>query len=134
MVKEFPDQPDITPVFCTSESMHGQCYHLNHPYHFATDTERHIIPEGFVYDGASIPRLIWSPLGVTPDGLHRAATLVHDYLYINRRHFSYTRKEVDKLFLRQMLILGMNRRKAKLMYRGVRLFGWVMGGGWPKGE
>jgi hypothetical protein len=134
MVKKFPDQPNIKPIFCTDRQLSGQCYELQHPYYFETDREKHIIPSGFIYDGASIPRLVWGPLGVTPDGLHRAAALIHDYLYMNKANFSYTRKEVDDLFLRQMLMLGMPRRRARLMHRGVRLFGWTMGGGWPKGE
>ena len=37
-------------------------------------------PTGFIFDMASIPRPLWSILGITPDGLHRAAALVHDFL------------------------------------------------------
>ena len=38
------------------------------------------IPKGFTYDGASVPRLVWTLSGITPDGLIRAAALVHDFI------------------------------------------------------
>ena len=34
---------------------------------------RILIPKGFVYDGASVPRLVWTLSGILPDGLIRAA-------------------------------------------------------------
>lgn len=42
------------------------------------------IPAGFKYDGASVPRFVWSIIGLLPDGLGRAAALVHDYLYVHK--------------------------------------------------
>jgi len=40
---------------------------------------RVFIKEGFTYDGASVPRLVWAILD--PLDLSEAAPLVHDYLY-----------------------------------------------------
>jgi hypothetical protein len=131
MSKIFPQQPDVTPVFCTDKKLHNQCYLLESPYFFENQENKYTIPSGFIYDGASIPRLLWTPLGVTPDGIHRAATLIHDYLYVNKMVFNYSRKEVDEIFYNHLLILGMNKRKAKVLYFGVRIFGWTMGK-WPK--
>ena len=37
------------------------------------------IPPGFVWDQASIPRLVWSI--VAPSDLHPAAALLHDWIY-----------------------------------------------------
>src|SRR5215216_1525948 len=37
------------------------------------------VPEGFVTDFASIPRIFWSAL--RPDGLYTYPAIVHDYLY-----------------------------------------------------
>src|SRR5215217_6020711 len=37
------------------------------------------VPEGFVTDFASIPRVFWSAL--RPDGLYTYPAIVHDYLY-----------------------------------------------------
>ena len=46
--------------------------------------QRITIPEGFVYDGATVPRWLWTLIGMTPDGLHRAAALMHDWMYAHR--------------------------------------------------
>ena len=40
-----------------------------------------LIPAGFRYDGASVPRLFWAI--INPLDLSEAAPLVHDYLYRN---------------------------------------------------
>jgi hypothetical protein len=50
--------------------------------------------------------------------------LIHDYLYVNRIH-GLSRRQVDKLFYEQMLKLGVPKRKALIMYRGVQLAGWT---------
>jgi len=134
--KHFPEQPDIKPIVCADTWVHRQCYELREYYTFIGPRgDTHTISAGFQYDGASIPRIVWTALGATPDGLHRAATLIHDWLYINRGNLPYTRKEVDNLFLVQMLELGMPRAKSRKMYRGVRLFGGLLAGKnrWPRG-
>ena len=135
------EQPKITPVKCVEKSLvHNQCYRLDQDYcsRFEHEGRRYqiIIPKGFTYDGATIPRPLWSIIGATPDGLHRAATLTHDWLYIHNgvvdawnisdgisTRLKLNRKEVDKIFLEQMLLSGVTRKKAKNMHRGVRLFG-----------
>jgi hypothetical protein len=138
------EQPKITPVKCLERSLiHNQCYHLDKDYYsrFEHNGKRYQtrIPEGFTYDGASIPRPLWSILGATPDGLHRAATLTHDWLYIrngvvdawniseNRNvRLELTRKQADQIFLEQMLLSGVKPKRAKNMYRGVRIFGGLI--------
>jgi hypothetical protein len=40
-----------------------------------------LIPAGFTYDGASVPRFLWAV--IDPLDLSEAAALVHDYLYHN---------------------------------------------------
>lgn len=90
-----------------------------------------VIPAPFIYDGASIPRLAWSLLGLRPDGLIRAAAVVHDVLYAQKgpantlegtAHY-FSREEADKLFLDLMLAAGVSKRRATLAYRAVRWFG-----------
>jgi hypothetical protein len=39
------------------------------------------VPAGYVYDGGSIPRPIWSILGITPSGAGDAGFLAHDVPY-----------------------------------------------------
>lgn len=71
-------QPRLCPI-------NNQQYYLEEPYiHewvYKGTTYRVIVPEGFITDGASIPRIFWSLAGLKPDGLYRAAALVHDFFY-----------------------------------------------------
>src|SRR5437870_3301540 len=39
------------------------------------------VPANTVSDGASIPRLLWTPLGGPLDGQYRDAAFIHDYYY-----------------------------------------------------
>ena len=98
------------------------------------------VPEGFIYDGASVPRWLWSISGIRPDGLNRAASLLHDYLYSRKgilpkmSHMKYTdkwvpadhvwdRKEADRLFCRLLREAGVSKVKRLIAYGAVRIFG-----------
>lgn len=148
-------QPENRPVFLTKEERikHGVgelAYTIDEPWSYcwrAPDGyERRLkIPAGFIYDGASVPQLVWTISGIIPDGLIRAAALVHDYLYVYRGNvprgtyqklvdgewvdlqWGWTRRECDKMFCRIMRESGVERGKRRMAYRAVRLFG---GGAW----
>lgn len=77
------------------------------------------IPEGFITDLASVPRVIWAV--VPPYGLHTRAAVVHDWLY--RSKIQITRAEADNVFLELMQQDKVDPTLAKLMYRAVRMFG-----------
>lgn len=102
------------------------------------------IPQGFLCDGASVPRCVWTLSGLRPDGLIRAAALVHDFIYRRAGVFAagdglsaevknvwipasrtFTRGETDALFLRIMKQAGMGRYRRTLAYTYVRAFGWI---------
>ncbi|MCK5602323.1 DUF1353 domain-containing protein [Candidatus Pacearchaeota archaeon] len=79
-----------------------------------------VIPKGFITDGASIPRIFWPVF--PPFGQYFNAAVEHDYLY----SITYqTRKEGDKIFLEQMKNDGVKWFTRKMIYRAVRMFGWV---------
>lgn len=42
------------------------------------------IDKGYIFDGASIPRLLWSILGLEPHGVMDGPALFHDYVYQNQ--------------------------------------------------
>ncbi len=46
-----------------------------------SDGTKIVIPKGFIFDGATIPRLFWSIL--SPVGLFLIPSLIHDYAYKN---------------------------------------------------
>lgn len=79
-----------------------------------------IVPEGFVCDLASIPRLLW--WWAAPDGDYRAAVAVHDYHYGPQRRVS--RAVADRDMRRIMLHVKSRRTRAWAMWVGLRLFGW----------
>ena len=104
------------------------------------------VPEGFSTDIATIPWYLRSS-GFGPDGLHRAAAVLHDFLYYHKGKIpntkvggsyevltgagptwkkslsTWSRKQVDKLFLQVMKEAGVKWYKRKTMYWAVRAFG-----------
>lgn len=78
------------------------------------------VPKGFITDFASVPRAFWWLF--PPDGQYTQAAVLHDYLYF--KAFS-SRKWADEIFYEAMGVLEVPWWKRKLMYRAVRLFGWI---------
>lgn len=102
---------------------------------------RLLVPDGFVYDLASVPRIFWSLLGIRPDGLHRAAALVHDWIYAHQGRLPngsysrwngrawedaelvWTRRNADRLFARLLREGRVKRWRRRLMFKAVHWFG-----------
>lgn len=84
-----------------------------------------IVPVGFVTDFASIPWLFWAFLPSW--GKYGKAAVIHDFLYQSHNYpeMSHSRKEADDIFYEAMLVEGTKHWKARVMYIGVRLFGWL---------
>lgn len=119
-------------------------YSLVNPYSYSWSLDGVVyatlsVPKGFVTDGASVPRFAWTITGIRPDGLIRAAALIHDWLYFNGGRlpagsYAFTdhrpvlgrwrRKDADKLFARIMRECGVAKHKRRMAYLAVRLFGW----------
>ena len=76
------------------------------------------VPEGFVTDLASIPRIFWRVL--RPEGRHAFAAVVHDYLYWMQ---TKTREESDQIFKEALQDSKVNSTIVELMYQAVRRFG-----------
>lgn len=76
------------------------------------------VPDGFVTDLASIPRIFWQVL--KPQGRHAYAAVVHDYLYWEQDR---SREEADLIFMIAMQDSKVNRATVKLLYTAVRRFG-----------
>lgn len=79
------------------------------------------IPKGFLINGASIPRLVWSAIGgpYSPDILR--ASVIHDYMYIHK----LGRDKADNAFYRVLQEDDTHGLKAYLMYVAVKSFGWL---------
>ncbi len=76
-----------------------------------------IVPNGFVTDLASIPRIF--RLLIVKNGKHRPAAIVHDYLCSLRLDFS--RVSADKIFYEAMKVCKVPRIRRRLMYMAVAL-------------
>lgn len=137
-------QPNLAPI-------NNKEYYLLKPYTYdwvyRDKNYRVTVPEGFITDGASIPKPFWSLAGLKPDGLYRAAAVIHDYFYAFRGDppdgsfirldpatmewvtvrkadkAALTRKEIDDLFIRIMREAGVDGWAANSMYWSVRVFG-----------
>lgn len=82
---------------------------------------------GATTDGASIPRLFWRLIGPPLGDRYTAAAVIHDLLYRTGGAGQYLRSEVDDLFHEMLLVLGVPKWKAWLMWVAVRVGG---GGAW----
>ena len=139
-------QPVVVPISDTP-----RIYVLTEPYTYTWVKDGFVnlltVPRRFKCDLASTPRIVWSILGLLPDGLIRAAAVLHDFIYGHKGklpHGSHrrkkvggvvwefvsepwTRKQADKLFARVMREAGVSKRRRRLAYLAVRVFGWT---GW----
>ena len=94
---------------------------LDEPLKYVTgDDEIVIVPVGFVTDLASIPIGFRNLFPI--NGRHRQAAVIHDYLYANKIG---TRQKADSIFLEAMVVCEVPLWRRRIMYRAVRLFGWV---------
>lgn len=109
-------QPIISPAGRTSED-----YLLVEDFSFKWGEDVIVIPAGFKFDGASIPRLFWRFIGhpFTPRFIE--ASLVHDYLCKNKMD----RKMSDRVFRKLLRANGVANWRADLMYGAVRAYAIV---------
>ncbi|MEN8234191.1 MAG: DUF1353 domain-containing protein [Actinomycetota bacterium] len=114
----------------------GNAWRLEEPYAYADGDHAITVPEGFLFDLASIPRAFWWL--VSPFELSIAAPLLHDFLYQHagvppagsiKPPRTYSRSEADRLFLHMMETEGVPGWRRGPAYAAVRAFGWL---GWRK--
>ncbi|MBP7430724.1 MAG: DUF1353 domain-containing protein [Candidatus Hydrogenedentes bacterium] len=85
------------------------------------------INAGYLSDGASIPRFLWSLVGprYAPDTF--PAALAHDALYsAHLPEVADWRGAADAIFLDLLKRLGVGRAKRVAYYVAVRIFGWAV--------
>ena len=94
-------------------------WQLKEPLIYRKENLKIIVPKGFIFDFASIPKLFWnifSPNG----GRYDRASCLHDWLYATQ---CLSRKESDWIFYLAMLDDRTPKWKAKIFYWGVRVGG-----------
>ncbi len=99
-------------------------WRVDSPITFVDEHHEVTVKPGAITDGASIPRVFWRLIGGPFSGRYIGAALIHDQLYVTQGYGGmFTRKEVDQIFHRAMLSLGVSRWRAQLMYWAVRTGG-----------
>lgn len=97
-------------------------FRITHRYRVITSAGTVTVPEGFLTDGASVPRFFWNIL--QPFGEYFPAALLHDFLYSKGGAvYPFSRRQVDVLFLEAMYNIGVGWATRHTIYTAVRLFG-----------
>jgi hypothetical protein len=116
------------PLPVVTYRVRARCWVLEVTYLYAEDPDVIRIPRGFVFDLASVPRLVW-PL-IAPFELSISAPLVHDFLYhhagvppLAESRRNYSRLDADRLFRRMMRRERVPGWRWRPAYAAVRLFG-----------
>ena len=78
------------------------------------------VKKGFDFDGASIPRWLWSIYGSPLNGNYVVASLIHDGLYASQK---VSKSVSDKIFLDVMKQSKVGYIKRTSMYLAVKMFG-----------
>ena len=101
----------------------SEMYQLQADYTYSYNNGRTVtVLKDFMYNGASIPMAAW-PFLYTP--FHpkiMAAALIHDWLYSTGELDRFT---ADSIFYRVLIDSGVPDTEAEVMYRGVRIGGFL---------
>lgn len=90
---------------------------------------KHVVPKGFVYNGVSIPRALWTIGGYTPhSGKVEGPGVVHDFLCDK---VLFTSSRAHQVFWEGLTATGTPKIDAAIMYGAVKYFGprWDRPGG-----
>jgi Protein of unknown function (DUF1353) len=113
-------------IYCFYDVAQPHVWRLAQLYTRKTSIGRVMVPPRFVWDGASVPRVLWNI--IPPWGSYSGAALVHDWLYRTRRTCArstttITKEEADRVFYELMLEDGVRKTRAWAMWQAVTLWG-----------
>lgn len=99
-----------------------------------TDKEKDItygftIPKSFRWDGATIKPVFWLLIGSKEDARFKIPSLIHDYICNNKYIVNFDRLFSSKVFKALLLVSGVGKIKAQIMYVAVDLFQRTQGWG-----
>ena len=81
-----------------------------------------VIPKGYCFDGASIPRIFWRVVGSNTDNKFLIAALIHDVLCENHNYIDNDRNFSTKVFNALLESSGVKPLKRFLMKNSVDCF------------
>lgn len=96
--------------------------------HVKEDVYYFVIPKGYCYDGASIPRFFWRIIGSNTDNSFLIPALIHDVLCENHHYINNDREFSSKVFNALLEVAEVPAFKRFLMKNSVDFFqrfcGW----------
>ncbi len=96
--------------------------------HVKEDVYYFVIPKGYCYDGASIPRFFWRIIGSNTDNSFLIPALIHDVLCENHHYINNDREFSSKVFDALLEVAEVPAFKRFLMKNSVDIFqrfqGW----------
>ena len=81
-----------------------------------------IIPKGYSWDGASIPRIFWRLIGSKTDSAFLIPSMIHDILCEHHEYVNNDRYFADKVFERLLYVSGVPAFNRWLMFHSVDNF------------
>lgn len=87
------------------------------------------IPKSFRWDGATIKPIFWLLIGSKTDAWFKIPSLIHDYMCNNKYIVGFDRKFSSEVFKALLLVSGVGKIKAQIMYKAVDLFQMTQGWG-----
>lgn len=117
LIEKFPDPLIFRHAGTVNGSMLLQ---LTHRYRYLSNYGQVKVPQAFITDGASIPRLFWSLL--SPLGDYFGPAVIHDFLY-SKENYEFDRAETDIIFYEAMRDAGVAWWRCNTIYYAVRLCG-----------
>jgi len=84
------------------------------------------VPEGYITDLASVPRLFRFIVPVA-NARNRRAAVVHDYLCTHGKGIVKHQKQADQVFREALGVVGLGRMRSAALYYPVRTFQWFKG-------
>ena len=101
----------------------GRDWRVTQPFGFEVEEGDEIwVSKDTITDLTSTPRILWR-LAPPATGRQRKGAVIHDYLYRTQHR---TRKKSDQIYLACMQIDKVSWWKRKMIYHGLRLFGWYV--------
>lgn len=110
----------LTPLM--TERLGNRLWVLLAPFKFSVDGQEYKILPGFVFDGNSSPRCLWtlcSPVG----GVYGEAGPIHDWFYSLDCPHLVSRRRADQIHQAIGVMRGAGQARAKLVYVGIRAGG-----------
>ncbi len=116
--------------------IHNDCFETLHDYHFTYYVNgircTTLIPKGYHFDGASVPKKAQKKLDFYSNGEHIDWTVIHDFIYENKGRLKtidggnvkVSRKFSDDLYRNQLLAYtNYNRNTIEIIHKTIRKFG-----------